>query len=96
MFQPGTPVVLIDGDFTVLRCQCPPALVTPEEGQTYHVRDIMYTPGRGTGITLEELNNQHIAPERPECNFAIARFRLLAELPALELSEIEFSHLEAV
>ena len=96
MLQPGTPVVCIDAAFDILRCQCPPALVTPEEGQTYHVRDIMYTPGRGVGITLDEINNQHIAPDRPEANFSIQRFRLLAEVPALELEEIEYSHLEAI
>ena len=87
MFEPGTPVVCIDGSFCLLRMQCPPEMVTPEEGRTYHVREVLYTPGRGTGLTLEEINNQHIAPGRPECNFAVFRFRLLADVPALELEE---------
>ena len=87
MFEPGTPVVLINGDFTILRCQCPPALVTPEEGQIYHIREVLYTPGRGVGITLEEIDNQHISKDHPEANFDIQRFRLLADVPARELEE---------
>ncbi|GAC1372637.1 MAG: hypothetical protein NVS3B25_07310 [Hymenobacter sp.] len=87
MFTIGTKVTCIDSDFTILRCQCPPALVTPVEGDTYTVRGLVLTE-RGLGVLLDELDNRAVAPGRPEANFAVRRFREV-EQDVLALTEAE-------
>ena len=93
MFKIGEEVVCIDDSFCILRMQCPPELVTPVKGEVYTVRGVVYTEN-GLGVWLNEIDNKHVAPDRPECNFRLGRFRKVAEVTLRLEVEEEVSQFE--
>lgn len=86
-FLIGEEVVCVDDNFMNVQ----PGEIVPKKARKYIVRSAKYFPGRGWGLTFEEIINEIklYSCGMSEPHFNSKKFRRLSQYPALSKSEMK-------